>query len=486
MAAAAVPVAPVLPNQSSPQSLAETQRQVRQAAEKAFGDAQVPDRSGVVDTLVKLKLTPYFRSAKTQNTNDAVKSQLQSLYTGNNDDVYRSKTEKGPQFEATPQQVTSAGSAGNPNCDRRMPAPPVAQNNILPFQQQRVGPGLGIGTDVPAADGFHPMLRIVPENVNEYRTNSLGTRIVPGKAPTPARTVTPNVANTKPPTTWDMIRRPPEPTKAAVNARTQRSHVVLRCVSKPAEEYYGGVNHAAGPNVASDSKNTNLRDDRNDRFPATNVTGARAGIGAHAVVDARTQRTFNDRKAHEGVVANLRGPAGVRAREMHDVAPTLRDLAGSGYTGAAMHHVPTGAVKGNDGPRLTLRQLHSEKTEFGVVGTTMRAPTIQCTYKQLNKPAKRPLVEGYTHMPQRSEAFRRANMAQDDPMAACPGKMVALREKNNRNRIVSHQASGIMYRNYGPPGASANGHNWLPSHNPRQDFSIASVQLQSNPLAVKR
>lgn len=57
-------------------------------------------------------------------------------------------------------------------------------NNILPFEQTRVGPGLGVGMDVPSADGLHSRFRVLPVDALEsYKVNQLPGRAPSGTAP---------------------------------------------------------------------------------------------------------------------------------------------------------------------------------------------------------------------------------------------------------------------------------------------------------------
>jgi hypothetical protein len=53
-------------------------------------------------------------------------------------------------------------------------------NNLQPIERRRVGPGLGVGADVPAAGGFHEYFRVLPNNVNEERLTTIEGR--PGPA----------------------------------------------------------------------------------------------------------------------------------------------------------------------------------------------------------------------------------------------------------------------------------------------------------------
>jgi hypothetical protein len=54
------------------------------------------------------------------------------------------------------------------------------QNNISPLEQpMNVGPGLGVGADVPAAGGFQDYFRALPINVNEEKLTTLEGRTGP-------------------------------------------------------------------------------------------------------------------------------------------------------------------------------------------------------------------------------------------------------------------------------------------------------------------
>jgi hypothetical protein len=60
-------------------------------------------------------------------------------------------------------------------------APSALQTGVNPVEQQWVGPGVGIDPNqISGGDGFQPMMRILPDNVNAYKMNSLESRIIPG------------------------------------------------------------------------------------------------------------------------------------------------------------------------------------------------------------------------------------------------------------------------------------------------------------------
>lgn len=56
-------------------------------------------------------------------------------------------------------------------------------NNLQPIERLNVGPGLGVGPEVPATGGFHDFFRALPNNINEERLTTLEGR--PGGPPNP-------------------------------------------------------------------------------------------------------------------------------------------------------------------------------------------------------------------------------------------------------------------------------------------------------------
>jgi hypothetical protein len=52
-------------------------------------------------------------------------------------------------------------------------------NNLSPIEKQMVGPGLGVGADVPAVGGYQQAFRVNPINVGEYRLTTLPGRSGP-------------------------------------------------------------------------------------------------------------------------------------------------------------------------------------------------------------------------------------------------------------------------------------------------------------------
>jgi len=55
------------------------------------------------------------------------------------------------------------------------------KTNEMPFEKIHVGPGIAIGTEVPAAGGFHQYTRIMPDNISDYSSNQLPGMVAGGK-----------------------------------------------------------------------------------------------------------------------------------------------------------------------------------------------------------------------------------------------------------------------------------------------------------------
>jgi len=125
---------------------------------------------------------PYYRSEGVMNTSDPVKKRLLDTYTGN----------LGPG-EGVSKRTSVAGSFGaevniQPGLlteanrkDRYTQDISGKQNNVLPFAQVRVGPGLGVGPDVVATGGFQQFDRVMPKNVGEYNKTQLASRTNAGR-----------------------------------------------------------------------------------------------------------------------------------------------------------------------------------------------------------------------------------------------------------------------------------------------------------------
>ena len=86
------------------------------------------------------------------------------------------KKEQGSFGDVVPQVRTS----GNEVLDmRNRMFDNGRMNNLSPIQKQLVGPGIGVGPEVPATGGYQQLVRINPENVGSYKLTTLPGRSGP-------------------------------------------------------------------------------------------------------------------------------------------------------------------------------------------------------------------------------------------------------------------------------------------------------------------
>ena len=83
-------------------------------------------------------------------------------------------------------------------------------NNLSPIEKELVGPGLGLGANVPAAGGFQQMIRVNPVNVGEYKLTTLPGRTGPAADHSGGRAaVVGQLTHNKPATTTHLPSRIP-------------------------------------------------------------------------------------------------------------------------------------------------------------------------------------------------------------------------------------------------------------------------------------
>lgn len=123
-------------------------------------------------------MTPFFGSQGSQNTSDSVKQSRLNTFTGTDVDFHQPKRESVSRVRMSEGKTNIYGNPVMSDEERMRPfTNPLKYNNVNadPSSNQRVGPGLGAGVNVASAGGFHPesVLRVLPDNVNEYRVNQL-------------------------------------------------------------------------------------------------------------------------------------------------------------------------------------------------------------------------------------------------------------------------------------------------------------------------
>lgn len=341
-------------------------RKYRKKAENRWKQAQIPKESGIITPNMRpSEVMPFFTSGKTMNTNTDYKQRKMEAFTGATLDgfstsgTYKHKKESSTMFGATPQgRVSSAGTVGNPAGDTELQkSRSIAartHKNVLPAEQLRVGPGLGVGPEVAATGGFQQFYRQMPLNVGEYKLNQLPGRIIPGGVQTGGNGELPQISavNHNPGAlVIPYDERPPLATpNGAVLGRTEhgkepRGYAGLR----PYESGYEGPSDSIVEGMQArylDKTKGRPRTGDAETTPIINIGAERTGIGGYAVDNMESVTLETQR----GLINKFLGPAG----------PT-----GSIGTG--------GETRPMYVPETTLRESYEDVYYTGGAGTTIGA-----------------------------------------------------------------------------------------------------------------
>lgn len=498
--ARAPPPSTPAPRRAGQQPPSELLAADRAAAAARWDAAADPRVSGIITphTNPGTGPLPFFRSAKSQNTNDAVKQTRLELFTGATETdasatgTWQHKAVSGPRFAPaeTAARVTSDGRPGNAQLDlgaaaERFRLTPK-MNNVLPVQQLRVGPGVGVGAQVAATDGFHPMFRVLPseDSLGSYRKSQLPGGMVAGKAAVDAREGEALVAkNRAADRFYEQSARPDEPAGAA-HLRAQR--VLPRLPRDPNtrrahEHYVGGGAARAGSALGTPGAESRGRD-RTAQFPVVNAAAAAGTAGAaghytRLTLDAARYDSQQREAAPPGVV-NARGavPAG-EAFGAADLPPTQRNLTGGFPLGGGGTRVGGGAARPLDAPGGTLRQtLHGGGAVLAGAAGVPATRQDNDQRQGLEREAKRA-----GQLTGRLEVGGRMNVL--DPGAVNVG---ARRAGGRDARVASHGAGlprGAGLADLGQP-ARRGGSMATPENPWVHDLGLAARQLESNDVAL--
>lgn len=377
---------------------------------------------------------PFFRSERTQGFNERTAQFKTDLYTGvtkisdSKTGVYRHREVPTERFQPgeSASKVSFYGTAGQPKNSeeaRRKYRASARMQGVLPFEQIRVGPGVGVGANVASSGGFHPFLRVMPHAVGDYKKNTLPGRIAPGRAPVDlgsSRTF--EMSKKLPPRFYSMDQhpmaasgdptsgisapagRPAEP-KVPMITRDNVHPGDLRCparhgsVKEPCG--YGNaplnpsfaVSQAGGPSVGVSSFGDPSARSQNNRtldhggrigageiFGVSGQTAASIGVEKFVVEEGRFEkltrdgtRPFSDFAINQASSARAISQAVSGVHQYNAPGSTLRDITGSRpyTTGVAVPSADRGGA--------------------------VLAPELQNTFRQLDRHAKRgDQVRGWT------------------------------------------------------------------------------------------
>jgi hypothetical protein len=203
---------------------------------------------------------PFFTERKV-HSNDVQKQRRMETFTGTDSDVFwKRKTEVENMFKPTKDLTNIHGSQiNNDESTRYSNSLTNIMKGVSPIEKIHVGRGLNKGADVAASGGFHEDVRILPDNVNSYKKNSFGGRIIPGKGVNYQRDYTPSIEdNNKPERFYTKDQRDTLATRSQYTKQENRGQVVLRNTCKTID--CGTIGIAHGEFLAPTEKMNSTRD----------------------------------------------------------------------------------------------------------------------------------------------------------------------------------------------------------------------------------
>ena len=178
-------------------------------------------------------MVPFFGGKLTQNVDHNIYSNVLDNHTGYKDNsVHIKKSEIAPIFKPTKDLGNIHGSVFKNNIEYYNES--KNRKNVLPFQQVKVGPGIGIDINDAASGGFqqsNTRQYVIPKNIDELRAKNNpqityeGRKIRGINNTTIKRSMSPNFTKTK--TANFTINKPVHPTVGSHTRQRSRSQVVL-------------------------------------------------------------------------------------------------------------------------------------------------------------------------------------------------------------------------------------------------------------------
>jgi len=445
---------------------------------------------------------PYFRSEKSQNTNDSLKDRRLQTFSGANnmDYIYKKET-----VAPTPvRDITNIhGSLFQPNMDVYKNSLSGKDNSAAPVVQQQVGPGLGIDPVASSDGGFHQFFRIMPDNVNGYRKNNFVGDVNHGSSAVSTRTLdsfenTRESVNISDEEMKTIGLRPLDSrTPAAVSAPRQNAPYHLKSTN-------GGMNTCTAGSAFSNNgtytTNQNFTREK-DRSMSTPIGGAFASGGAgyqnaqylthdtergtvntHRTnlagnhfgtynISEYNSATQRGQKTNMNNAASGGGVQGSTIRHMNEAKPTHRQDTHQSYIGAAFdnvgHTVPVDQLN-----KSTLRGSENDVGKNIGKGSHVSCPTRTDAHIDMYQKA---IVSGYEPNVQKTSNLMSHNM-----------NLTRSLSDNNQNRITSNPQGIVSTRDTESIGNVYTKQDNVPSENNRDFGFVPKNPLVTNILKTTR
>jgi hypothetical protein len=191
--------------------------------------------------LIHNNMVPFFGSRVKQNVNPeqaGFQAKLE-VFTGQFRDTRKNNKEEVPTlFDPSPNVGLPHGSNSVTNRDatRFHPSATGKKNNELPFEQIRVGKGVGQGYTARPSGGFHQDIRVLPKTTDERNVNpkfSYESRVIPGKSRTEnTRQIGQQILKKPKAILWNWFGERNFTTGGAHKKNRQRATTVLKCTNR--------------------------------------------------------------------------------------------------------------------------------------------------------------------------------------------------------------------------------------------------------------
>ena len=293
------------------------------------------------------------------------------LFTGSSDNVdWRPKNEQGPLFSPIVNATNIFGMQSMTDDLRSKYYIGKEKRNELPFKQEQITPGVGIGYNEVGRQGYHDTYRIIPRSTNELRTAN-NPKVSHGSY------VGPGLMGEKGPVLGRVVQYKPDKFREydSNNMVSQRA-----CVDAPS--IYGKydpknlatVNRGTkqtlqiGHAYSQNEKNTpgkfrgNYRESSRENYlydHPRNVTGYESFNGQGHNNNSMIPHETN-RNQETNIIGNVSGNAGTNTINYNDVPfLTMRNIhENDNHSGVISRNIQqTKAINFNDVPNTTLRSI---------------------------------------------------------------------------------------------------------------------------------
>jgi hypothetical protein len=313
-------------------------------------------------------MKPFFSSEKSQNTNDDFKNRRLSMFTGvENNDEYKHKQEVKQLF--SPEE-TIKWSGNATYYDKQNYKPSNFKRNELPFEQKKVGKGLGVDPTKTVDGGFHSQFRILPNNVNSYKKNTYDGRVIFGKSNID------KIQDVVPFRDFDKSvcqeRRPTMPTKAMVNAQSLYSNNSIQKCTDRGNEQSSQHNVYGGPQTYM-SANSTRHNDATQLAREGNPMREKMGTGGYSTSSYLTHETGRE---NCGTITNVIDTSqGTYIKNNDKAKTTLRStISPSSYVGQISNNQEQYGIDKNISNYNVKETKNTHPTNYiGIMSSSLRA-----------------------------------------------------------------------------------------------------------------